>query len=58
MQLVMKMIAQIKEMENKTETLMKENETLKRENEVSIPIVIPTISTVVCWNIKRYLLNT
>ena len=47
MQLVLNMTAQIKEMENQTETLMKENETLIKENEVSTPTIIPMATTVV-----------
>ena len=55
MQLVLKMTAQIKEMENQIETLMKENETLKKAQEVSIPTVIPTISTIVPSTLAKHL---
>ena len=55
MQLVLKMTAQIKEMENQIESLMKENETLKKAHEVSIPTVIPNVSTTVPSTLAEHL---
>ena len=55
MQLVLKMIAQVKYMENQIESLMQENEILKKAQEVSIPTVIPTVSTVVPSTLAEHL---
>ena len=44
-QLVLKMTAQIKEMESQIEAFMQENENLKKSQQVFIPTVIPTVST-------------
>ena len=48
------MTAQLKEMENQTEALMKENETLKKTSEV-IPTVIPLVATVVPSTLAKHL---
>ena len=46
-ELVLKTTAQIKDMENQIETLIKEEETLKETNISPIPTVIPMVSIVV-----------
>ena len=55
MQLVLKMTAQVKEMENQIEALMKESEALKGKNVSSIPTVIPTINTTVPSTLAEHL---
>ena len=55
MQLVLKMIAQIKEMESQIETLMKENETLKKAQETFIPTVIPMVTAAVPSTLAKHL---
>ena len=53
--MVLKMTTQIKDMENQMEYLMQENETLKKAQEISIPIVIPTLCTVVPSTLAEHL---
>ena len=55
MQLVLNMTAHIKEMEYQIESLMQENETLKKAHEVSIPTVIPIVSTGVPSTLAEHL---
>ena len=55
MQLVLKIISQIKDMENQIETLIKEKETLKETNISPIPTVIPMVSTTVPSTLAEHL---
>ena len=55
MQLVLKMTAQIKNMETQIESLMKEIENLKKTQQFSIPIVFPTVSRVVPSTLAEHL---
>ena len=55
MQLVLKITAQVKDMENQIETLMKENEALRKAYVQSTPIVIPIVGTAVPSTLAKHL---
>ena len=48
------MNAQIKDMENQIETLIKEKETLKETNISPIPKIIPMVSTIVPSTVAKH----
>ena len=55
MKLVLKLTAQVKDMENQMDILMKEKEALKETDVPSIPTVIPIVSTVVPSTLAEHL---